>query len=265
VDIDLPLILMIAVAVMGAIWLFDWLFLAKRRQEGAREPWPVEYSKSLFPVVFLVFFLRSFVVEPFQIPSGSMIPTLQVGDFIAVNKFAYGIKAPVFRKTLIPVGKPERGDVVVFFPPNETRYFIKRLIGLPGDQITYINHQLFVNGAPTEYKALTEGELAAIPFHEANQVCSYQGDTYQVVYEKLGVDWHRMQKCPLPSYLSAKGSWTVPAGEYFMMGDNRDNSKDSRVWGSVPEENLVGKAFAVWMYFPSISALPSFERNGAIE
>ena len=264
-DIDLPLILMIAVAVTGVLWLIDILFLARKRDKEASEPAVVEYSKSFFPVLFLVFFLRSFLVEPFQIPSGSMIPTLQIGDYIAVNKFAYGVRMPVFRTKLFNVSEPKRGDVVVFFPPGEERYFIKRLVGLPGDSISYINHELIINGVKQQYGELSADELAQIPGNDEPQLCSYSGDIYAVVQEMLGEKSHNIQKCTLPSRLSINGSWVVPEGHYFMMGDNRDNSKDSREWGFVPEENLVGKAFAVWMHWPELASLPSFTRGGLIK
>jgi signal peptidase I len=263
-DIDLPLILMIAVLVTGIIWLVDALLFAGKRDSEAREPTLVEYSKSFFPVLFLVFFLRSFLVEPFQIPSGSMIPTLQIGDYIAVNKFSYGVRLPVFRIKLFNISKPKRGDVVVFFPPNERRYFIKRLVGLPGDRIRYVNHELFINDEKQTYTDLTPEELAQVPDSQEPKLCSFRGDVQVVVKETLGEKVHNMQKCTQPSRLSANGSWEVPAGHYFMMGDNRDNSKDSRVWGSVPEENLVGKAFAVWMHWPELASFPNFSRSGFI-
>ncbi len=264
-DIDLPLILMIAVTVTGVIWLLDILVFARKREQEAREPALVEYSKSFFPVLFLVFFLRSFLVEPFQIPSGSMIPTLQVGDYIAVNKFSYGVRMPVFRAKLFNVSEPKRGDVVVFFPPNEERYFIKRLVGLPGDNVRYVNHELFINGEKQHYEELTAEELTDIPGFEDVKLCSNRGDVLKVVKETLGEKVHNMQKCTQPSRKSANGSWDVPAGHYFMMGDNRDNSRDSRFWGAVPEKNLVGKAFAVWMHWPELASLPSFSRSGAIQ
>lgn len=264
-DIDLPLILMVAVTVTGVIWLLDIFVFSKKRESEDREPALVEYSKSFFPVLFLVFFLRSFLVEPFQIPSGSMIPTLQVGDYIAVNKFSYGVRMPVFRTKLFGVSEPKRGDVVVFFPPGEERYFIKRLIGLPGDRIRYVNHELYVNGEKAGYQDLTEEELAEIPGSEQVRLCSYKGDVFKVVKESIGEKVHTMQKCTQPSRLSTDGSWVVPEGKYFMMGDNRDNSKDSRVWGAVPEKNLVGKAFAIWMHWPELASMPSFSRAGAIE
>ena len=264
-DIDLPLILMVAVTVTGVIWLLDIFVFARKREKEAREPALVEYSKSFFPVLFLVFFLRSFLVEPFQIPSGSMIPTLQVGDYIAVNKFSYGVRMPVFRTKLFNVTEPKRGDVVVFFPPNEDRYFIKRLVGLPGDGIRYVNHELFINGEKQQYDELTAEELAEVPGSEEEKLCSYRGDVLKVVKETLGEKVHNVQKCTQPSSVSINGSWVVPEGHYFMMGDNRDNSRDSRVWGAVPEKNLVGKAFAVWMHWPELASLPSFSRSGAIQ
>lgn len=264
-DIDLPLILMVAVTVTGVIWLLDIFVLSKKREAEDREPALVEYSKSFFPVLFLVFFLRSFLVEPFQIPSGSMIPTLQVGDYIAVNKFSYGVRMPVFRTKLFNISEPKRGDVVVFFPPGEERYFIKRLIGLPGDRIRYVNHELYINGEKADYQDLSEAELADVPGSDQVRLCSYKGDVFKVVKESIGEKVHTMQKCMQPSRYSADGSWVVPEGHYFMMGDNRDNSKDSRAWGPVPEKNLVGKAFAIWMHWPELASMPSFSRAGVIE
>lgn len=287
-DINLPLLLMIAVAVTGIVWLFDLIVLRKPRQQAiaqldvqfeslsaeekktdhgylkalaavATEPAVVEYSKSFFPVLALVFVLRSFVIEPFQIPSESMVPTLEVGDFIAVSKFSYGIRLPVFRHKIIPVGEPKRGDVMVFFPPNESRYFIKRVIGLPGDQIRYTNNMLYVNGEAIEQSNAMDEQVTGI------DDCTALGAHYIVVDEQLAEKTHKMRKCSRPGRLSVDGAWEVPAGHYMMMGDNRDNSSDSRVWGFVPEERIVGKAFAIWMHWDELLSLPSFARAGAIE
>jgi len=209
-----------------------------------------EYSRSFFPVLAVVLVLRSFVVEPFQIPSSSMVPTLEVGDYIAVNKFSYGLRLPVLKTKILEVGEPKRGDVVVFFPPNRDIYFIKRLIGLPGDHIEYRNKTLYINGEKADQTLLAE----LPPTHP----------TLELASEKLGTVEHLMQK--------AMGAYNetadvvdvhVQPGHYFMMGDNRDNSSDSRFWGQVPEENIVGKAFAIWMHWESLSA-PSFKRVGAI-
>lgn len=250
-DINFPLILVILVFASGLVALADKLFLAKKRQADQLEPAVVEYSKSFFPVLFIVLVLRSFLVEPFQIPSTSMVPTLEVGDFILVNKFTYGIRLPVVRTKVIDINDPKRGDVMVFFPPHEKRYFIKRVIGLPGDRIDYVDNQLFVNG-----EKVAEELQARLP---ANR------PFYELYKETLGEAVHQTRKDIRPRVVLEKRGIVVPEGHYFMMGDNRNNSSDSRVWGPVPEENIVGKAFAIWMHWEGFSSLPSFSRVGAIE
>lgn len=253
-SIDFPLILLLAVAFTGGAWLFDALVLAparrKRGEEGGSEPVVVEYSKSFFPVLFVVFVLRSFVVEPFQIPSSSMVPTLEVGDYILVNKFTYGIRLPVVRTKVIDLGDPERGDVMVFFPPHMNKtYYIKRVIGIPGDQVTYRNKRLYVNG-----ELVAEEPLAVVPGARSRQ---------QVSLADFGGRSHLVQADlarPARDF-----SITVRPDHYFMMGDNRDNSSDSRVWGQVSEQDIVGKAFAVWMHWDSLFSIPSFSRVGVIE
>jgi signal peptidase I len=253
-SIDFPLILLLAVAFTGGAWLFDALVLAparrKRGEEAGSEPVVVEYSKSFFPVLFVVFVLRSFVVEPFQIPSSSMVPTLEVGDYILVNKFTYGIRLPVLRTKVIDLGEPERGDVMVFFPPHMNKtYYIKRVIGVPGDQVTYRNKRLYVNG-----ELVPEEPLAVVPGARSRQRVSLAafGGRNHLVQADLAR--------PARDF-----SITVRPGHYFMMGDNRDNSSDSRVWGQVSEQDIVGKAFAVWMHWDSLFSIPSFSRVGVIE
>ena len=288
-SINLPLILTIAVLVTGVIWLIDILFLARPRKarvsaieqqfqpieladekkkatyeevraEAAKEPVLVEYAKSFFPVLFVVFFLRSFLVEPFQIPSGSMIPTLEVGDFILVNKYAYGVRVPVLNKTFIPVGKPQRGDVMVFFPPHQPKtYFIKRVIGVPGDKIRYTNNVLYLNGVEMKQEFIKKG------YPEGGSSCMAMRQQMTQVNEDLMGVVHKMQKCDQPSALGINGSWVVEEGHYFMMGDNRDNSGDSRVWGTVSEDAIVGKAFAVWMHWEEFFSLPTFDNVGVIK
>ena len=279
-DINFPLVLVILVFVSGGVWLLDHFLLAAGRraavskveqqfadanlddgnlqlayeqskQAANKEPWPVEYSKSFFPVLFVVLILRSFLVEPFQIPSGSMIPTLRVGDFILVNKFTYGIRLPVVRTKIIDINQPERGDVMVFFPPHVPIYYIKRVVGLPGDEIRYINNVLYVNG-----EKMPQTLLASLPPNDPQ---------YHIMKENLGGVEHDMRKNVIPGRLSRQGTWVVPEKHYFMMGDNRDNSSDSREWGPVPEENIVGEAFAIWMHWNSFLSLPSFKRAGSIE
>lgn len=280
-SINLPLILTLAVLITGLVWLFDALVLSRPRKAkvaavekqfsgmaleteqqknafeeakavAAKEPVLVEYSKSFFPVLFIVFFLRSFLVEPFQIPSGSMIPTLEVGDFILVNKFAYGVRAPVLNNTIIPTGKPQHGDVMVFFPPHAPEtYYIKRVIGVPGDHISYNNHVLTLNG-----KVIKENLIAELPAG---------APVLRMVKENIDGKEFTTYKHIHPSRLSLHGSWVVPEGHYFMMGDNRDNSLDSREWGFVSEEAIVGKAFAVWMHWEKFLSIPSFDHVGVIK
>ena len=280
-SINLPLILTLAVLITGLVWLFDALVLSRPRKAklaavekqfsgmaleteqqknafdeaksiAAKEPILVEYSKSFFPVLFIVFFLRSFLVEPFQIPSGSMIPTLEVGDFILVNKFAYGVRAPVLNTEIIPIGKPERGDVMVFFPPHQPEtYYIKRVIGLPGDHISYNNHVLTINGKVIEEKLVAELPAGA--------------PVLRMVKETIDDKEFTAYKHIHPSRLSVQGSWKVPESHYFMMGDNRDNSLDSREWGFVSEDAIVGKAFAVWMHWEKFLSIPSFDHVGVIK
>ena len=278
-SINLPLILFLLVFGSGLIWLFDVLVLAKQRRaaleninsrypqldenerskndayraardEATREPMVVEYAKSFFPILLLVFVLRSFLVEPFQIPSESMVPTLEVGDFIIVNKFSYGIRLPVIRTKIIDVGDPKRGDVMVFFRPGTDIYYIKRVIGLPGDEIRSVNNELYINGEKVPHEF-----MGARP--------SDQG--YALVRETLGGKEHLIRVSTYDGPRRLDGSWKVPQGHYFMMGDNRDNSLDSRAWGVVPEKNIVGKAFAIWMHWDSFFSLPSFERVGSIQ
>lgn len=279
-DINFPLILVLLVFVSGLIWLCDWLFLAKKRraaiaavesqfasveldserqsdvyaqarEAAAKEPVVVEYSKSFFPVLFVVLILRSFLYEPFQIPSGSMVPTLKIGDFILVNKFTYGLRLPVIRTKIASMNEPERGDVMVFFPPHRPdTYFIKRVVGLPGDEILYINNVLYING-----EKQPQTLVASLP---------PLNPEVQLMREALDGVEHDMRKHVIPGRLSQKGRWVVPEGHYFMMGDNRDNSSDSRDWGPVPEQAIVGKAVAVWMHWDSFFSLPSFSRVGSI-
>ncbi|WP_295797785.1 signal peptidase I [uncultured Microbulbifer sp.] len=268
-DINFPLILLLLVVATGAIWLFDALFLAKGRKalaaqgagaagkgvhggEPVSEPVLVEYAKSFFPVLAIVFVLRSFLVEPFQIPSASMDPTLIKGDFILVNKFAYGLRLPVSRTKVLDLGEPKRGDVMVFFPPhmNDT-YYIKRVIGLPGDEIRVTDNVLYING-----KAAPQELIQALP--PGNPLKEF-------LWEDIGDKRHLMAKSVIPSRYGNIRTLVVPEGHYFMMGDNRDNSLDSREWGFVPEKDIVGKAFAIWMHWDKLFSLPSFNRVGGIE
>jgi signal peptidase I len=227
------------------------------------QPWWLDWTAGLFPVILIVFLLRSFLFEPFKIPSGSMVPTLLVGDLILVNKFHYGIRLPVLNKKIVENHAVQRGDVMVFRYPLDTRLdYIKRVVGLPGDEISYVNQKLTVNGQ-------------LVP--ESSQGEHYDDDSFSyapMFLEKLGEVEHKIRVDPRRSPLfrpktnfpyfgncrySPEGvTCKVPAGHYFMMGDNRDNSEDSRFWGFVPDENIVGKAFFVWMNFGNLSRIGAF-------
>ncbi len=248
-DFDFALALFIAVVLTGAIWVLDILVLRKARKE---EPpsWVVDYAISFFPVLLIVFVIRSFVFEPFQIPSKSMIPTLEVGDFILVNKYIYGVRLPILGTKIIPVEDPDRGEVMVFTPPHDSRYFIKRVIGLPGDRIRIEDNQLWVNeqAYEQEFIEVVEQKLTA--------------ETHLSV-ETSGEVRHRIHTRDPASRYGRSLEFVVPEGHYFMMGDNRDNSLDSRSWGAVPETNIVGKAVAIWMHWENWG-IPSFSRVGGI-
>ncbi len=255
-DIDFSLVLVILVTICGVIWMIDhFLFAKARNKSGAtEEPIVVEYAKSFFPVLFIVLMLRSFVIEPFQIPSGSMIPTLEVGDFILVNKYHYGLRLPVVGTKIVENNAPQRGEVMVFIPPHDPRYFIKRVVGLPGDRIDYENKILRINGEQLEVDIVDEVMIETA-------VGMRSGILFN---EQLGLVNHNAQIVASDTRGSSRTSWIVPPGHYFMMGDNRDNSADSRVWGPVPEENIVGKAIAVWMHKDPGFNLPTFSRNQRI-
>lgn len=229
---DFALLLFVLLVVSGLIFAVDEIWLARHRTAD-KLPWWVEYGRSFFPVILAVFLLRSFLVEPFRIPSGSMLPTLHVGDFILVNKFIYGIRLPVIDKKIIDIGSPQHGDVVVFrYPPDPSIDYIKRVVGLPGDRIGYYDKVLYVNGEPVTRR-------------EAAQTVREDGIEWVRVPEQLGNHAYVVQW--MPQRQGPQGEVTVPPGQYFVMGDNRDNSKDSRYWGFVPDRNLVGKAFFIWM------------------
>ncbi|MEQ8183616.1 signal peptidase I [Marinobacter salarius] len=260
-DIDFPLVLVVLTFATGLIWLLDVVFLRKRRlavaegasgeveaEEEPKEPYLVDLSRSFFPVLAVVLVLRSFLVEPFQIPSGSMLPTLEVGDFILVNKNAYGLRLPVAGNKILAVDDPQRGDIMVFrYPDDGSTNYIKRVVGLPGDRIRYQDRELFINGDKVETRF-----VARLPPVELRR--EYLGDVEHDIFLTLGRTGR-----------SGEGEWVVPEGEYFVMGDNRDNSNDSRYWGFVPDEMVVGKAFAIWMHWQSLTSLPSFDRVGGLE
>jgi signal peptidase I len=249
-------LLVLLTLLTGLIWAGWALFAHRGHGEDVtlKQPWLVGLARSLFPVVLIVLLLRSFVVEPFRIPSGSMIPTLQVGDFILVNKFAYGLRLPVINTRILSTGKPKRGDVVVFrFPRNPHVDFIKRIIGLPGDTIRYENKQIYINGKPVPRKKLgvyTGEDASLMPYS-----VQYKENLRGVKHDILHIPARPSQ--PPQRY-------KVPKGEYFVMGDNRDNSDDSRSWGFVPTQNLVGKAMVIWMSWDTRAGGPAFGRIGKV-
>jgi signal peptidase I len=252
VRLDFPTIMVLLVVASGLIWALDVFVLARRRRsavpdvgEEAGEPGAtvrptpriVEYARSFFPVFLIVLLLRSFLVEPFRIPSGSMMPTLLVGDFILVNKYVYGIRLPVSDKKVFEVSQPQRGDVVVFrYPLDPSTPFIKRVVGLPGDRIAYYNKVLYINGQQAEQRP-----IGTYTGHGSGT--NMTGALLK--QETLGTITHPI--LVQEGYSSVDGKLVVPEGHYFVLGDNRDNSRDSRYWGTVPEELLIGKAFTIWM------------------
>jgi signal peptidase I len=277
-DIDFSIVLVSLVAFCGALWLIDSLLIKKARltavenykrtqakgrkeeevatavEEILKEPLAIEYAKSFFPVLVIVLILRSFLIEPFTIPTGSMIPTIEVGDFILVNKYAYGVRLPIIGTKILEVDDPERGEVMVFIPPHENKYYVKRVIGLPGDTVRYEDKNLYING-----------ELIDKEYVGPITVDTSIGDLAGTLFTETinGVE-HATQHIDAVGRQRARTTWVIPNGHYFMMGDNRDNSSDSRVWGTVPNENVVGKAVAVWMHKEPGLHLPTFSRNQLI-
>ena len=247
---DFPTLIVLLVFATGLIWAIDAAALARRRRAAAREGDDasadaiaappsriVEYSKSFFPVFLIVLVLRSFIVEPFRIPSNSMMPTLLTGDFILVNKFNYGIRLPVIDTKIVDVGLPERSDVVVFrFPEDPSTPFIKRVVGVPGDRIAYYDKVLYVNDKPMEQRLI--GRYVGVGSGAVMSGASLR-------WEQLAdVEHHILVQ---PEAHTVQGTAVVPEGHYFVLGDNRDNSRDSRYWGTVSEELLIGQAFRIWM------------------
>jgi len=295
---NFALLLFLATVVTGAYWLAERLVFLPRRRRAAQaienaaaerraeldrmgiakvdgdvqeakerilmQPWWLDWTAGLFPVIAIVFVLRSFLFEPFKIPSGSMIPTLLVGDLILVNKFTYGIRLPVINKKITQGTPPQRGDVMVFrYPPQPSMDYIKRVVGVPGDEIAYLNKRLTVNGQPVA--------TTALPDFLDEDTMRY----FKQYDESLGEKPHRMINNPdVPAYIQGASDYAfrencrysvegvvckVPEGHYFMMGDNRDNSLDSRYWGFVPDANIVGKAFFVWMNFSNPKRIGGFQ------
>jgi signal peptidase I len=253
-DINLPLVLVLVTFISGIIWLADVLFLRHRRKvtnssgfstAAGKEPLLVEYSRAFFQIFLIVLVIRSAIIEPFRIPSGSMMPTLLIGDFILVNKFSYGVRLPVINKKIIDVGEPEKGDVVVFrYPKDESVDYIKRVVAVPGDTLDYRNKTLVINGKPLKqvelgiYNGTGSGENMTGTLESVETINDVE---HSILVNQLYPDY------PPGCQMLSSGTITVPDGYYFVMGDNRDNSNDSRCWGYVPEENLAGKAFGIWM------------------
>lgn len=258
-DFDFSFFLVVATFLTGLVWGGYILMLRLQGIEAPppeKEPLLVEYARSFFPIVLIVLMLRSFLVEPFRIPSGSMMPTLLIGDFILVNKFTYGLRLPVTYTKIVELGKPARGDIVVFrYPKDPTVDYIKRIVGLPGDHIAYYHKQIHLNGEPVKQTALGD-------YEGAGEMGGMMGAEL-LVSEDLGSVTHDILVRKGDASLK-EGEFTVPEGQYFVMGDNRDNSNDSRYWGTVPEANLVGKAFFIWMSWDSGKPGIAFNRLGTL-
>ncbi|MRX10193.1 signal peptidase I [Pseudoduganella sp. FT25W] len=295
---NFALILFVLMVITGVIWCLDVFYLAKQRRAAAnralaeydarnarltadgiqadnsgnraqleagilRQPTWIEYSGSFFPVIALVFVLRSFLYEPFKIPSSSMVPTLLVGDLILVNKFTYGIRLPVLNKKVIQINDPQRGDVMVFkYPMDMSQDYIKRVIGVPGDKITYENKRLTVNGVEVKYTPLDDYlEDEKLVYNKQFEE-NLSGVSHRILNNAAAPTYNRDNVLQFPNseactYRYEGFTCTVPAGNYFMMGDNRDNSADSRYWGFVPDKNIVGKAFFVWMNLGNLRRIGS--------
>lgn len=256
-------ILLIATATTGVIWALDTIFMRPKRLmnvisgpktgKASKEPWWVEYSRSFFPILLIVFLLRSFLAEPFRIPSGSMHPTLIEGDFIIVNKFNYGLRIPIFDTKILNVGAPKRGDVIVFKhnDANESMDMIKRVVGLPGDHVQYKNKMIYINGEPMKQE-----------FIKDTMDTNEKGASYSVreLLEVLGTVKHNIYIHPNHPGGYRYDDVIVPADSYFVMGDNRDNSKDSRMWGFVQDKDIQGRAFGIWMSWDNLSHRVRWER-----
>ena len=260
---NFALFLLVLLLATGGIWALETAWLARRRRDGTKQPWWVEYSVSFFPVILIVFLLRSFLVEPFKIPSGSMIPTLLVGDFILVNKFAYGIRLPVANRKLVGIGDPRRGDVMVFRYPEDTSLdYIKRVVGVPGDRVEYRNKRLAINGQPVPVKQIEDYLSRERMQYSRRFLEKLDGAEHQVMIEDDAPAFvPQVRAFPYSgncNYNMSGLACTVPPGHYFVMGDNRDNSSDSRVWGFVPDENIVGKAFFIWLNIGDLGRFGAF-------
>jgi signal peptidase I len=250
--LSFALFLLTLLLVTGAVWALEAGWLRHRRAPGVKQPWWVEYSVSFFPVILIVFVLRSFLVEPFKIPSSSMVPTLLVGDFILVNKFTYGIRLPVANVKVVDLGSPARGDVMVFrYPEDPSLDYIKRVIGLPGDRVEYRNKRLSINGKPVPIRQVDDYLSKERMQFSRHFVETLNGQEHHILLEEDAPAFTAPSRAfPYAdncNYNMSGLACTVPPGHYFVMGDNRDNSSDSRVWGFVPDQNIVGKAFFIWL------------------
>ncbi len=259
---DFSALLVLLTFVSGAIWAFDSWFLKSGREraaeadnkQGVEVPWPVEYARSFFPVFLIVLVLRSFLFEPFRIPSASMMPTLLIGDFILVNKYEYGIRLPVIHTKVVGNDTPDRGDIVVFrYPEDPSIPYIKRVIGVPGDHVVYRDKTLFINGEEMSQERLGTYYGSGSGF--IRNGLSMRQEHLDDVTHRILVE---------PRAPAADLEATVPADHYFVLGDNRDNSRDSRYWGFVPDENLVGRAVMIWMNWDLKNGGISWNRIGTI-
>lgn len=264
---NFALILLVLTVVTGILYAIDILKFRKLRAANDKQPLWVEWGADFFPVILIVFVLRSFLFEPFKIPSGSMIPTLLVGDYILVNKYAYGIRLPVINTKVIAVGDPQRGDVMVFrYPEDPSLDYIKRVVGLPGDTVAYQNKRLTINGQPVEVSKAGD-YLHPERLYYSEQYVEKLGDVEHKLLNDTDApsfipDASRFPHRENCTYNAAGVICKVPAGHYFMMGDNRDNSDDSRYWGFVPDDHIRGRAFFIWFNWDDISSL-AFKRVGS--
>lgn len=249
--------LTLCTALTGLLSLLDRCWLARRRQHNngadTPTPWVFEAAHSLFPMLLIVWLIRSFLVQPYRVPSGSLEPTVLPGDFIVVNQFAYGFHFPIKNIRLVKLGSPQRGDIALFhWPEDPSVVFVKRVVGLPGDHIAYRHKQLFINGKPAD-QVLVGPDQNVIPDQKPEPVLKKIEHLFNVT--------HSIFVKPKQQY-SVEGTWNVPAGHYFMMGDNRDDSNDSRYWGFVPESHLIGKAMRIWMSWDGNHTRVRWQRIG---
>jgi len=259
---DFAAVLLLAAVLTGLIWLWDAKLLRPKRAAGAPEPIVVDMARAFFPVIVVVFLIRSFWMEPFKIPSGSMKPTLLVGDFILVNKYTYGIRIPVVNRKVVDVGPVKRGDVVVFrYPVDPSVDYIKRVVGLSGDKVVYKGKRLAINGEPVAVQATgfySDAELNYMRLPAFLEKLGAAGNRMMVIPTQPAVDLAQVRQFPKRDnceYNDDGFTCTVPEGHYFMMGDNRDQSSDSRYWGFVPDDHIKGRAFLVWMNFGDLKRI----------